>query len=167
MLSNPIYLTFPFALVLAGFMDLFTLTIPNKIVAILIACFLIAASSIGMFSPAFLCHFGAAFLTLVVGFAMFSRGWLGGGDAKLMVAAALWLGFEHLLPFLLWTAILGGGLAVLLLTYRRMLPPLWLMRQPWAMRLHSPKEGIPYGIAMAGAGLIVYPQTFWITGLAN
>jgi len=72
---------------------------------------------------------------LVVGFAMFARGWVGGGDAKLMAAAALWLGFEHLFAFLLWTAILGGGLALLLLAYRRMLPPPWLIRQPWALSI--------------------------------
>jgi prepilin peptidase CpaA len=115
----------------------------------------------------FLSHLSAGLIMLLVGFAMFSRGWIGGGDAKLMAAAALWLGCDSLLVYLVWTALLGGGLALLLLTYRRLLPPLWLARQTWAMRLHDPKEGIPYGIALAGAGLLVYPSTGWMTAFAG
>jgi len=165
LLGIPLHLAFPFMMTLAAALDLLTFTIPNRVPLLLLACFLIAASS--MLSPALLGHLGAGLIMLVVGFAMFARGWVGGGDAKLMAAAALWLGFEHLFAFLLWTAILGGGLALLLLAYRRMLPPPWLIRQPWALRLHDPKEGIPYGIALSGAALIVYPQTIWMTGIAG
>ena len=112
-------------------------------------------------------HLGAGFLLLLISFAIFACGWIGGGDAKLMAATALWLGFDHLLPFLLWTAILGGGLALLVLTYRHVLPPVWLLGQSWALRLHDPKQGIPYGIAIAAAGLVVYPNTIWMTGIAG
>ena len=103
---------------------------------------------------------------LLVGFSMFARGWIGGGDTKLMGAAALWMGFDHLLSFLLWTALMGGALALFLLAYRSILPPIWLIGQPWALRLHDPREGIPYGVAIAGAGLLVYPSTSWMTGFA-
>src|SRR5690606_17246076 len=109
----------------------------------------------------------AGLVVLLAGFALFTLGWIGGGDAKLMAAASLWLGFDNLLVFLVWTALLGGALSLLILTYRRFFPPLWLMRQPWAMRLHDPNEGIPYGVALAGAGLVVYPSTVWMTGLAG
>ena len=104
---------------------------------------------------------------IVVGLVMFAGNWIGGGDAKLLAAAALWLGFDHLLSFLIWTAILGGGFSLLILAYRRFLPPVWLLGQSWAMRLHDSREGIPYGVAIAGAGLIVYPHTIWMTAIAG
>jgi prepilin peptidase CpaA len=166
LLGFPFYLAFPFAMILAAALDLLTFTIPNRVCLLLLACFLIAGFSVGI-SLTLLSHLGSGLVLLVVGFAMFSCGWLGGGDAKLMAAAALWLGFDHLLPFLFWTAALGGLLALVLLTYRRFLPPVWLLGQPWALRLHDPKEGIPYGVAIGGAGLIVYPQTIWMTGIAG
>lgn len=109
----------------------------------------------------------AGLVVLLISFAMFVRGWIGGGDAKLLAAEALWLGLDHLLPFLFWTALLGGGLSIILLAYRSILPPVWLLGQTWAMRLHDRREGIPYGIAIAGAGLIVYPSTGWMTGFAG
>ena len=41
-------------------------------------------------------HVAAALAVLVVTFVFFSRGWIGGGDAKLAAATALWLGFDQL-----------------------------------------------------------------------
>jgi prepilin peptidase CpaA len=163
----PPLLVFPFAMALAGIMDLITFKIPNWISTGLAVGFFVSAIASNASWSFFLVHFGAGLLTLAVGFVMFARGWLGGGDAKLMSAAALWLGFESMPLFLLWTAMLGGILAFMLLVYRRTLPPVWLVRHPWAMRLHNPKEGIPYGIALAGAGLIVFPQTIWMIGVPS
>ena len=163
----PLALVFPFTMTVAASLDVLTLSIPNRVVIANMLGFLVASISIGLPIQQAVAHVGAGALMVIVGFAMFSGKWIGGGDAKLMAAAALWLGFDHLLSFLFWTVILGGGLSLFLLAYRRILPPLWLVRQAWAMRLHDPKEGIPYGVAIAGAGLIVYPQTIWMTGIAG
>ena len=103
---------------------------------------------------------------LAVGIGMFALGWLGGGDAKLLAAAALWLGFDRLLEYLLYVAMAGGLLALSILIYRSIAPPLWLCREEWAMRLHAKTGGIPYGIALAAAGLLVYPSTIWFSSLA-
>jgi len=167
MAACPVFLIFPFAMAFAGAMDLLAFRIPNFVSASLAAGFVLAALILDTGWSTFFIHLVAGLAILIVGFAMFVRGWLGGGDAKLMSAAALWLGFENLPSFLLWTALLGGGLAIILLSYRRILPPPWLLRQHWALRLHDPKEGIPYGIALAGAALIVYPETVWMTGIAG
>lgn len=164
MLEFPLLLIFPFAMAFAGAMDLLTFTIPNRISLALVIAFVVAAPLAGLSGTQILAHVGAGATVLLIGFAMFARGWIGGGDAKLMATAALWLGFNNLLPFLFYTALLGGALSLLLLTYRRYLPPLWLAGQPWAMRLHDRQEGIPYGVALAGAGLLVYPSTFWMSG---
>ena len=158
---------YPICLVTAGVLDLFTYSIPNRICLFLIVSFLIVAIFVGASASLVLSNLFAGCLLLGIGFAMFSQGWLGGGDAKLIASTALWIGLDHLFAFLLWTTILGGVLSVVVLVYRRTLPPIWLLRQPWAMRLHDPKEGIPYGVAIAGAGLIVYPETIWMTGIAG
>ena len=161
MIEYPILLIFPAAMAFAGAMDLLTMTIPNRISIVLVASFAIAAAMMGIGWWALANHLAAGLLMLVIGIGMFAMGWLGGGDAKLLAATALWLGLDHLLPYLLIAAIAGGLLALVILLYRSMLPPLWLARQGWAMNLHRAKTGIPYGIALAAAGLHVFPSTGW------
>jgi prepilin peptidase CpaA len=41
--------------------------------------------------------------------------------------------------------------------------PAFALRHEWLQRLHDPKQGIPYGIALAGAALAIYPQTVWMS----
>jgi len=102
----------------------------------------------------------------VVGFAFFSRGWIGGGDAKLAAATALWLGFGHLADYVVYASLLGGGLTLLLIQFRALPMPRLLVGREWAERLHKKDGGVPYGIALAAAALLVYPQTEWMTTLA-
>ena len=54
-------------------------------------------------------HAGAGALVLVIAFACFAFGWIGGGDAKLAAAAALWFGFDHLLDYLVYASLFGGA----------------------------------------------------------
>lgn len=166
MIQYTFLLMFPAIMAFAGSIDLLTMTIPNRVSLALVATFPLAAMLIGMDWMTFASHLGAGALMLVVGIGMFARGWLGGGDAKLLAAAALWLGFEHLAGYLLLVAIAGGALALLVLSYRNWVPPVWILGQHWAMRLHDRKVGIPYGIALAAAALWIYPSTPWFTGFA-
>jgi prepilin peptidase CpaA len=99
---------------------------------------------------------------LVVCFAFFARGWIGGGDAKLAAATALWLGWAQLYEYLLYASLFGGALTLLLLEFRKRLLPPVLAKQPWLARLHEPNGGVPYGIALAAAALLVYPSTAWM-----
>ncbi len=99
-------------------------------------------------------------------FVFYARGWIGGGDAKLAAATALWFGFEWLLPYLLWASIFGGALTLMILQFRQYpLHPL-LMGQAWADRLHRKEAGVPYGIALAASALIIYPYTVWMNVLS-
>jgi prepilin peptidase CpaA len=147
-------------------MDLFTMTIPNRITIGLIIGFVVAAIAVPLGWDAIASHVGAGLLMLVIGIGMFSLGLLGGGDAKLLAGAALWFGFEGLMQYLLLVAIAGGLLVIVLLLYRSIAPPLWLCRQEWAMRLHQKAGGVPYGIALAAGGLWLYPSTPWLANLA-
>jgi prepilin peptidase CpaA len=160
-IEYPVLLVFPAAMAFAGAMDLLTMTIPNRISIILVASFAIASAIMGIGWWALASHLGAGLLMLTIGITMFSLGWLGGGDAKLLAAAALWVGFDHLLPYVLLIGLAGGGLSIAILMYRRMPMPVWLMHQDWARDLHHAKGGIPYGIAIAAAGLHVFPSTSW------
>lgn len=164
MLQYALLLTFPAIMAFAGSIDLLTMTIPNRVSLALVAAFPLAAVLIGLDWATFASHLGAGVLMLVVGIGMFARGWVGGGDAKLLAAAALWLGFEHLAGYLLLAAIAGGALALLILSYRNFVPPSWMLGQAWAMRLHDRKVGIPYGVALAAAALWIYPSTLWFSG---
>jgi prepilin peptidase CpaA len=107
-------------------------------------------------------HAAAALVVLAVTFVLFARGWIGGGDAKLAAAIALWFGFEPLLPFLVYASLLGGGLTLLVLQFRRLPLPVSFAGQAWLTRLHCRDAGVPYGIALAAAALIVYPETVWM-----
>lgn len=166
MLEHPLLFVFPAAMAFAGAMDLFTMTIPNRVSLVLLAAFLGLAPVSGMPLGVIGWHLVAGLLVLMLGIVMFSLGWLGGGDAKLLAAASLWLGFEQLLPYLVWASFLGGALALMILGYRSLMPPLWAVRHDWAMRLYDRRVGIPYGIALAGAALLIYPSTKWFQLLA-
>ena len=55
---------------------------------------------------------------LVIAFAMFSFGWVGGGDAKLAAATAAWLGWAAILDYGLAAAVFGGVLTLTILAAR-------------------------------------------------
>ncbi|MEL6373890.1 MAG: prepilin peptidase [Pseudomonadota bacterium] len=157
---------FPAAMMFAAFFDLFTMTIPNKVSIALVAGFALVAPFSGLPWATIGMHVLAGALMLGVCVFMFWRGWMGGGDAKLLSAAALWIGFDHMLGFATLVAICGGLLAVAILLYRSILPPSWLLGQSWALRLHEKKGGIPYGIAIAAGAIWIYPSTSWFNGLS-
>src|SRR5665213_3123549 len=109
-----------------------------------------------------LLHVAAGMVVLTVAFICFTMGWVGGGDAKVAAAAALWFGFAHLMNYLLYASLFGGALTLLLLQFRQWPLPYQLAGQAWLTRLHAKESGIPYGIALAIGALMVYPETEWI-----
>lgn len=166
MLEFSLFLIFPAAMAFAGAMDLFTMTIPNRISIGLVLGFVVAALAAPLGWTELASHLGAGLLMLAIGILLFSQGLFGGGDAKLLAAAALWFGFEGLVQYLFLVAIAGGVLVLAILYYRSITPPIWLCRQDWAMRLHTKAGGVPYGIALAAGGLWLYPSTGWLQALA-
>jgi prepilin peptidase CpaA len=155
-------LLFPALMAFAASSDLFTMTISNRVALVLVAGFFALAMFSGMNLNAVLWHTVAALTVLAVTFTFFARGWIGGGDAKLAAATALWLGFDHLLPYAIHASIFGGVLTLALLQFRQMPLPASLAKQRWVLRLHDADGGVPYGIALAAAALLIYPDTPWM-----
>lgn len=152
-------IVFPALMAYAAASDLVTMTIPNKISLALLVAFAAFAACGGFAWDAILLHVAAALLVLSVCFAMFALGWMGGGDAKLAAATALWLGFGTLMEYLLIAALAGGVLTLAILSLRGLPLPSFAERWGWLSRLHDRASGVPYGIALAAAALVVYPHS--------
>src|ERR1700753_3364954 len=153
---------FPALMAFAAASDLFTMTISNRVSLALAAGFLVLAPLSGMTATDMLIHVGAGALVLVIAFGCFAMGWIGGGDAKVAAAAALWFGFGHLMDYLVYASLFGGALTLLLLQFRQWPLPYAFAGQAWLLRLHAKDSGIPYGIALATGALMIYPETDWI-----
>jgi prepilin peptidase CpaA len=166
MLTEAIRLTlFPAMMAFAASSDLLTMTIANRVSLALVGGFVLLAALCGLSGAEMLSHAGAAAAVLAVAFVCFACGWIGGGDAKLAAATALWLGFGHLFDYLVYASLLGGALTLLIVQFRNLPLPQALVGRDWAERVHRQSGGVPYGIALAAAALLVYPQTEWMTAL--
>ena len=150
---------FPAAMAFAAASDLVSMTISNWLSLFLIAMFGLCAVLLGLSWNEIGWHLAAGGLVLVVCFGLFAAGWIGGGDAKLAAATALWFGFGQLLPYLLCAAVFGGVLTLLILRLRSGPLPAMAENWPWARRLHAANEGVPYGIALALSALVILPET--------
>ena len=149
----------PAMLAAAAGWDLASFTIPNLLTLAMAACFGLFALVLGI-SPAFAgSHLLAGLIGLAIGFTLFSFGYIGGGDAKLYAAMALWLGPHDLVIYTLVATILGGFLTLMLLALRQLPLPAGLARQDWILKLHDRNSGIPYGVALAAGALAILPQT--------
>jgi len=150
---------FPALAIVAALKDVTSYTIPNWISAALALAFVPVAllCGVGLHDLGMALAVGAA--GLVLGMVMFAFGWVGGGDAKLLAASALWLGFPAVMPFLLVTALFGGALAIGLLALRSIwLRPLAAQGPAWIGRLATPGAAAPYGVAICAGALYAFPQ---------
>ncbi len=164
MLNQLLFFIFPLIAVLAGIGDMITMKISNRITLALLVGFCVAAPVTIGWAPSVLAgHLGAGLIMLVVGFALFAFGWVGGGDAKFAAVVALWLGLPQLLPFVLFASVFGGALTIGLMLFRYVPLPQVAARVDWIGRLHTLADGIPYGLALAASALVIYPESIWLT----
>ena len=142
----------------AAWSDFRRLLIPNRISIAIVALFPAYALAAGL-TPS---EIGAAALCaaglFALGVVLFARGWIGGGDAKLLAATALWAGGARLADFVVITTLAGAALALLLYVPRRLsayLPALvWLEVPVGAGAAARPAPAqLPYGIAIAAGGV--------------
>ncbi|MBN9588721.1 MAG: peptidase [Alphaproteobacteria bacterium 64-11] len=149
----------PALLAAAAGWDLASFTIPNRLQLALLATFMLFVAASGMTLAVLGWHLVAGLVGLAIGFALFAAGWIGGGDAKLFAATALWLGFRDMMPYAVIASVFGGVLTLGLLVLRGWPLPAAFARYPWIMRLHDRRSGIPYGVALAAGVFFLLPQT--------
>lgn len=153
-------LIFPALAILAAVNDAATMKIPNWISIVLALAYVPVAWLAGISGFDIMISIGIGLGALIIGIALFAFRVLGGGDAKLLAASVMWVGVSGLLPYLLYTALAGGALSLMLLIIRKWAPLMPVVIGPrWIQRLLEPKGDIPYGIAIAVAAICVYPQT--------
>jgi prepilin peptidase CpaA len=153
-------LTFPALMVAGGLRDALSYRIPNWISLALAGVFPLAALAVGLPLSVAGLHLAVGFAALVIGMLMFALRWIGGGDAKLFAAAALWLGWPAAASFVLYAALAGGGLTLVLLSLRSpLVRPVALMGPGWMHRLAEPQGPVPYGVAIAIGAVAALPAS--------
>jgi prepilin peptidase CpaA len=149
--------------IVAAYSDVKTFRIPNALVAAVALLAVTRLIVIGDPSVA-LYTVGASAILLIVGFVLFWQGFIGGGDAKLITAAALLIGYHDLPSFLLLMGICGALISLAALAIHKYLP---LHLGPrLTVLLPKARLAVPYGVAIAIAGSVTLffqsPVSFFI-----
>jgi prepilin peptidase CpaA len=149
---------FAVVMVAAAFEDFRRLIIPNVLPILLCAFWPVyyLAGTPSLYGA--LAAIGCALAVFVVGAALFARGWLGGGDVKLLSAATLWAGAAGTPALLMLTGLFGGALALFLLMpfgNQIVAATRTLMYQPPEPAARGLSVPVPYGVAISAAALIV------------
>jgi len=129
--------------------DLRRRRLPNRLVAVLGALYLVFA----LFAhDALLPHLATGAVTLLIAMILTARGYMGGGDAKLLTVVLCWSGTSLLLPTLLFITQAGliVGLAGWLARKLRQTRP--RLRRMTLLRCLTAERGVPYGVALAIGG---------------
>jgi prepilin peptidase CpaA len=160
MIAAAIFVVFPFCMAYAAISDMLSMTIANRVSVLLVLAFVVLAPMTGMDWQAFGLHLAAGFAVLAVTFTLFALGGMGGGDAKLLAATAVWMGLGMpLMEYLVYSAALGGLLTLLILMYRGSPLAVYTGHNILLRNLADKEVGVPYGIALGIGGILVFPQT--------
>lgn len=159
MISASYFLIFPALMAFAACYDCLCKRISNGLCLLLAATFFPAAIIIALPLDAMLSHVLCGVSALALGFALFAKAWIGGGDAKLFAAGALWFGWTNIVDFAGVTAIAGGFLALGVITFQMVCGRFFNSQAGWLKR----DAELPYGIALAFGTLAIYPHSIWLT----
>ena len=155
-----IFVILPLCLAMAAFTDILTMKIPNRVSVVLAVSFFAVAPFSGMDLATFGWSIVAAVTVFAACFALFAFNVMGGGDAKILSAAALWYGFNmDLAAFLILTGFFGGMLAMVILFIRANQDVLLVTPLPIPMHIFKQRAGIPYGVAIGVAAFATFPDS--------
>lgn len=152
----------PLLMMIAGIGDFLSYRIPNWLNGIIALSFVPMAVATGMPLDMAAIHIATGAVVLALGFGIFALGLVGGGDAKMMAAAAIWFGWPAVLQFLVFTVIAGGVLAVILALRAAVQVNHDIRGHTWMERWKVAKPDIPYGIAFAAGAILAFPQSWWM-----
>lgn len=160
MIGSTLLIVFPLCMALAAMTDMLSMTIPNRLSILLAATFLILAPFLGLGAAAIAWHALGALCVFVVCFGLFAINVMGGGDAKILTASALWYGFGlDLVTYLTFVGYLGGLLTLLIVLFRWQIASHFATILPIPAHFLDKDKGVPYGVAIGLAALITYPDT--------
>lgn len=167
-MSNALLLSvFPLMMIAAGIGDILTMRIPNWLNGAIVVTFFIVAFIMAMPLAVMQWHLVAGAALLVAGMALFFFGGFGGGDAKMLAAGALWVGWDGLIPFLVYTALAGGVLALVMILWSHLQVEKEVRGSTWMKRVFRTDLDLPYGVAIAAGGVFAFPQTWWMETIAH
>lgn len=159
MVIMSVFVILPLCLALAAISDFFTMKIPNRISVVLLLSFFAVAPLSGIDASTIAYSSLAGVAVFLVCFCSFAFNVMGGGDAKLLTASALWFGFNtSLLVYLISVAFIGGLLTISILLLRSRSQEILAIGIPIPDSLLVAQK-VPYGIAIAIGGLLTYPET--------
>lgn len=154
-----IFVVFPLCLALAACSDFLTMLIPNRVSAILLASFVVVAPLAGLGLTDIGLHLAAGLVVFAVCFSLFALNLMGGGDAKLLTASAVWFGLTFsLVEYLIYVAFFGGVLSLAILSLRAHTNTILASGLPVPGHLMLAKK-VPYGIAIGAAAFLAYPSS--------
>lgn len=164
-LQNAAIAGFAFCLLWAAASDARGFVIPNRAVIAIAALFPVHLATrvlaTGAVVPTLsdgLLALALAAIVLIAGFGLFAAQLVGGGDAKLAAAVALWAGSDNIVAFLILASLAGGMLAASVLLWRAAFPHLEgePSHEAIGVRLkRGLKTPVPFGVAIAAAGLFI------------
>lgn len=153
-------------LILAAVLDLWKMLIPNIIPAALVVLFVITALASPAYTP-WLEHAASAGIVFVMGLVLFAVRAIGGGDAKLWTAVALWFDLDQV-ALLCGYIFVAGGILALAFVVARLLAVQVQLVAPMQMsvpRLLRSGEPVPYGIAISAGTAFLAPQIAVFNGI--
>jgi len=153
---------FPLLMIVAGAGDALSMRIPNWLTILIAVSFFPMALVTAMPLGAIALHTVVALALFILGFALFSLGLFGGGDAKLLAAAGLWLGWPDLIPFLVLTAFAGGALAMAVAAWSLFNMNSEIKDGSLFRRFGRIKPSVPYGYAFAVGAILAFPESGWM-----
>lgn len=161
---------------MAALLDFLYYRLPNKlfyVIFYLFPIYILLSFKFHLFSN-YLVFVGS----ILIGFCLFSTAIIGGGDAKLLAAVTLWMGWNNIVPFMLWLLIFGGIVSCAYLFFPKIIYHITAQTRHFIQKQTFLKKGVkffvsdvdniegevislqqkrmvPYGICIAGAGLII------------
>jgi len=178
--TNPLFNTIPLIVgsifVLAAILDFLYYRLPNKLFYVIFYLFPIYI--VLSFKFYLMSNYLVFVGSILIGFALFSAAIIGGGDAKLLAAVSLWIGWNNIVPFILWMLLFGGVISCFYVIFPKAIHYITAQMREF-IRKQTPlkrsvrflvsdvdaiegevlslqqKRMIPYGISIAGAGLVI------------
>ncbi len=138
--------------------DLKARIIPNTVSVLVIGLYALR-TAVNWPNAAPLADLAVAGAVLTLGFILFARNCIGGGDVKLITALALWAGPQHIMAMAFVISLAGGVIAAgMLLSAMAARPQVAGDGDDAAAAVPLMRRPVPYAVAIAAGGLYLTLQ---------